>query len=319
MKLVGLTAGLVNPRKLRQIGKIRNPPEIPVGELTTETASPMRKGVTGFRSMFATGKYTDTFTETAGFFRALAAIVMLMIPFLVWAAPATAQGAAGEEITIQDQNDGQTEDEAAPADQFELDEPESFEDLLARQEGEELQYQGRTYVWRDGQPFEKSEDGTLLAIEAPENLFYVDSEGLNWLSREADGTFYIEVSPRVLASINFAHNSDVIEDGSKPILDVFGNSLNSPGLIRHRLIIAGHTNNIGNPEYNLKLSRRRAASVSRYLTEQHHLDPERLILHGYGDTRPIADNETEEGQEKNRRVEFILLQPPAEEEAPAGN
>lgn len=186
---------------------------------------------------------------------------------------------------------------------------DSFEDLLTRQDGVEFQHQGRTYVWVSGIPHEKNSDGSLTAVEAPENLYVRADDGRKWLSREADGTIFIEVSPKIWATINFAHNSDVIDEDSKPVLDVFGQSLKSPALSEHRLIIAGHTSSAGNADYNLKLSRRRAQSVARYLAEEHQINPERLILHGYGDTKPIDDNLTEEGQALNRRVEFILLGP----------
>lgn len=188
--------------------------------------------------------------------------------------------------------------------------PQNFEELLAQKDGTEFTHNGKTYVWQNGVPFEKAPDGSLLAIEAPDKLFEVGADGQQWLTREADGTIYISVAPKVWASINFEHNSDIIGDSSKPILDVFGESLKMPALSQHRLIIAGHTNSRGQTAYNLNLSRRRAQSVSKYLVEQHGIDPARLILHGYGDARPIADNETAEGLEKNRRVEFILLSPP---------
>lgn len=179
----------------------------------------------------------------------------------------------------------------------------------ARQEGEEFEFEGRSFVWQNGAAFEKNPDGSLTSVQAPEKLYDLDREGRKWLSREAGGTVYIYLAPKVWASINFAHNSDQIEESSKPVLDAFGLSLNSPALMNHRLVIGGHTNSLGSPEHNLKLSRRRALSVSRYLADVHHIDPDRLILHGYGDSSPIADNETEEGRELNRRVEFILLEP----------
>lgn len=184
-----------------------------------------------------------------------------------------------------------------------------FEELLSEKEGVEFEYEGATYVWKDGQPFEITPDGALMAVTPPEDLYVVEDDGRKWLSRTADGNVYINVAPSIWATINFAHNSDVIEDDSRPVLDVFGESLNSQALRRHRLIIAGHTSRTGNAEYNVKLSRRRALSVSRYLIEHHGIEPDRLILHGYGFERPIADNETEEGQALNRRVEFILLGP----------
>ncbi len=186
---------------------------------------------------------------------------------------------------------------------------ENFEELLSAQEGAVFQHQGRSFVWREGQVFETNPDGSLTVVEAPENLYTTDDYGRKWLSREADGTIYIDLAPKIWASINFAHNSDEIDESSRPILDAFGLSLNSPALINHRLVIGGHTNNLGRPQYNIKLSQRRALSVSRYLIDRHHIDPGRLILHGYGDTRPVADNNTEEGLEQNRRVEFILLGP----------
>ena len=189
----------------------------------------------------------------------------------------------------------------------------SFEELLSQNDGVEFEYEGSTYVWRDGVPYKKTEGGALTALKPPEDLYVVEDDGRQWLSRNADGDVYINVAPRTWATINFAHNSDVIEEDSKLVLDVFGESLTSQALNRHRLIIAGHTSRTGNPDYNLKLSRRRASSVSSYLIESHGIDPDRLILHGYGFEKPIADNDTEEGQAQNRRVEFILLGPAGDE------
>ena len=185
----------------------------------------------------------------------------------------------------------------------------SFEELLIQRDGVEFEYEGSIYVWRDGVPFEKNRDGTLMALEPPDDLYVVADDGRQWLSRSADGDVYINVAPRIWATINFSNNSNIIEEESEPVLDVFGESLAGQALSRHRLIIAGHTSRTGSQEYNLKLSRQRAQSVSHYLVERHGIDPGRLILHGYGFTKPIADNETEEGQALNRRVEFILLGP----------
>ena len=67
--------------------------------------------------------------------------------------------------------------------------------------------------------------------------------------------------------------------------------------------VEGHTDSRASDAHNLDLSRRRAASVMRYLTEQ-GVDATRLDSEGFGESRPIADNETEEGRALNRRVEF---------------
>ncbi len=66
--------------------------------------------------------------------------------------------------------------------------------------------------------------------------------------------------------------------------------------------IEGHTDNIGSAEMNKKLSQRRAASVLKYLIEKYGIDKNRLTAVGYGAERPIADNKTAEGRQKNRRT-----------------
>ncbi len=73
-----------------------------------------------------------------------------------------------------------------------------------------------------------------------------------------------------------------------------------------RIEIGGHTDSQGSASYNLKLSENRAKSVAEYLTAK-GIDPKRIQYRGYGKTKPIADNSTEEGQAKNRRVEIKIL------------
>jgi OOP family OmpA-OmpF porin len=67
-------------------------------------------------------------------------------------------------------------------------------------------------------------------------------------------------------------------------------------------VIEGHTCNIGTEEYNMGLSRRRAESVMKHMVDS-GIDPARLKAVGYGESMPIADNNTREGRERNRRVE----------------
>lgn len=70
--------------------------------------------------------------------------------------------------------------------------------------------------------------------------------------------------------------------------------------------IEGHTDNIASADYNLKLSQQRAAAVMKVLVEKEKIDSKRLTAVGYGLTKPIAGNDTEEGRAKNRRVEALL-------------
>ena len=67
-------------------------------------------------------------------------------------------------------------------------------------------------------------------------------------------------------------------------------------------VIEGHTDSRGGAAYNLKLSQRRAESVKAYLVKHFGIDPSRLEAKGYGLTKPIADNKTEAGRQKNRRT-----------------
>ena len=73
-----------------------------------------------------------------------------------------------------------------------------------------------------------------------------------------------------------------------------------------KIEIHGYTDNIGDSEYNLKLSEQRAESVKNWFSKK-GINSERIFIKGFGEVNPIGDNETEEGQIKNRRIEIIKL------------
>ncbi|MCM0080569.1 OmpA family protein [Geomonas sp. Red32] len=70
--------------------------------------------------------------------------------------------------------------------------------------------------------------------------------------------------------------------------------------------VDGHTDNVGNPEANKKLSQDRAEAVVNYLVTKKKIAADRLSAKGFGDSQPIADNKTKKGQAKNRRVDFTV-------------
>jgi outer membrane protein OmpA-like peptidoglycan-associated protein len=72
-----------------------------------------------------------------------------------------------------------------------------------------------------------------------------------------------------------------------------------------RLEVQGHTDNVGQPAANLALSQQRAAAVRDYLIKTGGIAAARLTAAGYGDTRPVAPNTTDEGRAQNRRVEIV--------------
>lgn len=74
-----------------------------------------------------------------------------------------------------------------------------------------------------------------------------------------------------------------------------------------RILVAGYTDNVGNPQSNLKLSTARAEAVRDWLIDASGIAATQFAIQGYGDTRPVADNTTESGRAKNRRVEITLV------------
>jgi outer membrane protein OmpA-like peptidoglycan-associated protein len=74
-----------------------------------------------------------------------------------------------------------------------------------------------------------------------------------------------------------------------------------------RLRIEGHASAEGDAKHNKTLSDERSRAVMQYLTD-HGITPKELVAAGFGSDRPIADNATEDGREKNRRVEFVILE-----------
>lgn len=102
--------------------------------------------------------------------------------------------------------------------------------------------------------------------------------------------------------INFDFNSDKIKDESKQALQQIINVLKDDKELK--ILIEGHTDNVGGDAFNKTLSEKRAASVKAYLIAA-GIEEGRLTTSGVGLTKPIAANETEQGRSQNRRVELV--------------
>ena len=117
------------------------------------------------------------------------------------------------------------------------------------------------------------------------------------------------IKPRMsitLMDINFDFAKAVIKPESYHVLDDAAAIItNHPDV---RVEIQGHTDAIGSAESNMKLSYFRATAVCDYLIEKHKINPNRLVPVGYGESRPVASNETDAGRAQNRRVEFLFLE-----------
>lgn len=110
----------------------------------------------------------------------------------------------------------------------------------------------------------------------------------------------------ILDKVFFDTGKDVIQQRSFGILGQVASALRANPQIT-RIRVEGHTDNVGKPQENLDLSKRRAAAVKTFLVSQGIADS-RLESEGYGDNRPSEPNVTKSGREKNRRVEFVIVE-----------
>lgn len=108
---------------------------------------------------------------------------------------------------------------------------------------------------------------------------------------------------KAMQGIEFETGKATIKKKSYPLLDQIATIFieNSNYIIE----VQGHTDNVGKPDYNLKLSDDRAKAVMKYMVDK-GVPAERMSAHGYGMDMPIADNATKAGRAKNRRVEFKI-------------
>jgi len=116
-----------------------------------------------------------------------------------------------------------------------------------------------------------------------------------------------QVTIRMMGEATFDTGQARLRKEFVPLLLKIGEVLSKT---KGEIIIAGHTDNVplsGGPfGSNLGLSMARAGSVADYLLKSTSIDPGRLATMGFGEYRPLASNETEEGRQKNRRVEIIV-------------
>ncbi|MGE3346305.1 MAG: OmpA family protein [Ramlibacter sp.] len=109
------------------------------------------------------------------------------------------------------------------------------------------------------------------------------------------------------SDISFDTGRADIKPSLQPVLDQFANGLGSQPNTEIRII--GHTDSTGPDSVNDPLSLRRAASARDYLAAR-GVDPQRVMINGRGEHEPIADNSTEAGRARNRRVEIYLAERP---------
>jgi outer membrane protein OmpA-like peptidoglycan-associated protein len=108
----------------------------------------------------------------------------------------------------------------------------------------------------------------------------------------------------VALDVHFDTAKATIKAESQPLIDEIHKLLKTNAKLR--ISVEGHTDSTGTPDGNRKLSDERAVSVKAALLAK-GIDARRLQSKGFGQDKPVADNHTEEGRAKNRRVELVKL------------
>ncbi|MDV6235579.1 OmpA family protein [Leptospira ellisii] len=108
-----------------------------------------------------------------------------------------------------------------------------------------------------------------------------------------------------LNSVLFDYNSSELKEEAKDELARIASVLKKYG--DREIRISGHTDNSGGEDYNKKLSRERALSVLKELRDKEGIEEKRMSYEGYGKNKPIADNSTLQGRQKNRRVDITIV------------
>jgi outer membrane protein OmpA-like peptidoglycan-associated protein len=144
----------------------------------------------------------------------------------------------------------------------------------------------------EGDP--SSSSVTIVKIQEMEQQIAADASALlDELNKSGHVAVY---------GINFETGKAAITaDSAKALDEVVKLFQQSAGL---KLRVEGHTDNVGKSKENVELSKKRAASVKEWLV-QHGVEAVRLTTDGFGDKKPVADNKTDEGRAKNRRVELV--------------
>ena len=153
----------------------------------------------------------------------------------------------------------------------------------------------------------KDENNHALCPPEPESMATTEdvlaalAAGNDRYQTRADGSVALEVN------VLFEHNSSVLRSAFDSELGVAAATLrDNPQL---RATVEGHTDSTGEDRYNQWLSERRAESVRSLLVDREGVNPAQINAQGFGEARPVADNNTSEGRAKNRRVELVLRNP----------
>lgn len=116
----------------------------------------------------------------------------------------------------------------------------------------------------------------------------------------------VEPPPSVTVTVLFKHDSvEIADPASLKQLEEVAAAFKSADLRGLKFIVEGHTDSDGEEAYNQRLSDRRAAAIVKLLTDKHGVEAGMLRPQGKGESEPVADNTTDAGKQKNRRVVIV--------------
>jgi OOP family OmpA-OmpF porin len=155
--------------------------------------------------------------------------------------------------------------------------------------------------------------GARYGLGAEKDGFIAQSQNIDLNEVESSDTLDIDLAlsaievgkPIVLNNIFFAFGKDLLTTSSYAELGRVLEYLES-GRIQ-KIEVSGHTDSVGDEDYNRLLSQKRANAVKKFFTSN-GISSSRVVSRGYGESKPVETNETNEGRAKNRRVEFKVLE-----------
>ena len=134
-------------------------------------------------------------------------------------------------------------------------------------------------------------------------IFFLLAGALLWFAFKPKKKPVQQILKEAFNNLDFEFNKAIIKPASFASLDELSEVLNK---VNWNLILSGHTDNVGSEDFNLKLSTKRAEAVKNYLINK-GIAAERITAKGFGESMPIAPNDTEENRAINRRVEFFIV------------
>ncbi len=164
---------------------------------------------------------------------------------------------------------------------------------------------GKPYISGDVPPWRSIADPSLIRSIQLAGDDQMAEDAVRFSKPTPDMATAEPISTKKL-TIVFASGSASLDDNAKYIIDHNFVDL-AAGFATARIRIEGNTDNVGGAAPNKDLSHRRAKAVADYLTREHHFAANRFVVVGNGPDKPVADNGTPEGRQRNRRTDFELL------------